>query len=71
MIDTCWGPKIVHAYEHGDRHGNDIEPTHDRLPPIDLVKRYGDDAMIEASARADELLEPGDHLLNSTMAIAT
>jgi triphosphoribosyl-dephospho-CoA synthetase len=25
-----------------------------------LVKRYGDDAMIEASERADQLLEKGD-----------
>jgi hypothetical protein len=25
-----------------------------------LVKRYGDDAMIEASERADQLLEEGD-----------
>jgi hypothetical protein len=35
-----------------------------------MVKRYGDDAMLEAAA-ADELLEAGEYLLNSTMAIAT
>ena len=26
-----------------------------------MVKRYGDDAMIEAAARADELQEDGDY----------
>ena len=27
-----------------------------------IVKRYGDDAMLEAAARADKLLEDGDSL---------
>jgi hypothetical protein len=33
---------------------------------LHLVKRYGADAMLEAAARADQLLEDGDPLAAAT-----